>query len=129
MMFFGLQNDIDFARDIYVYAMRSIESCAVHYMLTRKDVNRSDKKAVKNAYIDGYISGLASKFDKQVEEKGYQLAIIPHALVTQQWEVRSKGFTTVKASTARIANDGAARVAGFEQGKKHDLAKGRTVIK
>ncbi len=129
IMFFGLQADIDFARDVYVYAMRSIENCATHYMLTRTDLQRSEKKAVKNTYMDAYIKGLDSKFKKQVVEKGYQLAIIPHALVTKQYEERSVGFTKAKASTARRANDSAARNAGFEQGKNLDLAMGRRTIR
>jgi hypothetical protein len=116
----GLKEDVDIAREVFNYAGLEIEKFSKEYTDTKCNNSyffndKSYKSGVKNDYINGYIDGLNTKFEAQVEENGWGLVLVQDALVVKA--VEDKGLKKLRNAPVNNSNDGGAYRKGYQDGK------------
>lgn len=112
--FIGLKEDVKLVKEVFNYAVNTVEKCAKNYTekYKRPGFNIS---GVKNDYIQGFIIGLRDKFKEQVESKGFALMLVKDDAVIQAIENKKLR----KGQSSRITrnyNDDA-KQAGYQQGR------------
>lgn len=115
LVMIGIRENVEIAVDIYNAARSSIEENSRCYLESRTDLvgkPTNVRIAVKNDYIVGYLDGLKSKFEKQVNE--YQLVITTHALVQQDYD--EMNLKNGKRSQRISVKDAHATTSGYIQG-------------
>lgn len=80
IMFIGLKNDHEIAKQIYIYAIKIISKNCKEYIL-QNSKNLSTKKGMKNQYIIGYLDGLKDKFAEQIKNNSWGLIIVKDPMV------------------------------------------------
>lgn len=81
IVFVGLPTDAEVAREVFYTAVRTADREAKKFLLIEKKTpsirtwNRSVSIAVRNDYLRGWIEGLRSSFQKNVEERA--LLVVP----------------------------------------------------
>jgi hypothetical protein len=113
LMMFGIVEDVEIAADVYESAFKAIETHSKDYINSREDVPKHLRTGVKNDFIQGYLDGLAAKFEDQVAK--YQLVIAVNALVKKEHD--DMGFGKARAATRSSAHDAHATTSGYIKGR------------
>ena len=118
----GKKEDIEITKEMICYA----ESCLNHFFKKfyadekkrwleefGEKISRSDAMAIRNTYVDGYLSGLNKAFRQNVQE--YNLMVVTPTAVTEYYD----NMKLRKGSSDRRvrARDTGAFSAGYEDGK------------
>ena len=72
--FVGLKNDVEMARQVYLYAVETVSYNSRKYVSSNK--TRISTKGMKNQYILGFLSGLKEKFAEQVKNNNWGLILV-----------------------------------------------------
>lgn len=72
--FVGLKDDVELAKEVYLYAIEIITYNYKNYVKQNSD--RLSKKGIKNSYIWGFLDGLRDKFAEQVKNNSWGLIIV-----------------------------------------------------
>lgn len=112
--FIGLKEDVKIAKEIFNYAINTVETCAKNYTAKYKRPGLNIT-GIKNDYIQGFINGLKDKFKEQVESKGFALMLVKDDAVIER--IEKKGLVKDHRSSHRINRDQEARQAGYQQGR------------
>jgi hypothetical protein len=112
--FIGLKEDVKIAKEIFNYAINTVEICAKNYTIKfkRPGINIS---GIKNDYIQGFINGLRDKFKEQVESKGFALILVKDDVVIER--IEKKGLVKDYRSSHRVNRNQIAKQAGYQQGR------------
>jgi len=145
IVFYGLKQDLELAKEIYLFAYESILYFAKNYMRMqvqeqktakgtwdrrRKLSQRAFGEKMKKAYIKGFLSGLDDKFSEQKANLSYEVMVLTNVpeVVEDSWEIFSKDFGTY--GTARkeeklTEEELDAYAKGYKQGKTSDFTYAR----
>jgi len=102
--------------EVYLYALNTMLYLAGNYI--KKCGLNKNLKGLKNDYIRGFLTGLRQKFEKQVQEKCYALALVKDALVVQA--IENKRLRKGRKSQYVTGGSRAAWSAGYEDGRSFD---------
>src|SRR3972149_1093942 len=72
--FVGLKNDVEMARQVYLYAVETVSYNSIKYVSSNK--TRISTRGMKNQYILGFLSGLRAKFAEQVKNNNWGLILV-----------------------------------------------------
>jgi hypothetical protein len=120
LIFLGLKEDTQIAREVYAYAQDSIEYFSIRYLDQNGIVGLSERTKVRNDYIAGFIRGLRDKFREQVETNKDEWGLI---LVKDTDVVERYNKLNLKADSPSQATRGynsEAIEAGYREGKRMD---------
>ncbi|ETT45241.1 hypothetical protein C162_21933 [Paenibacillus sp. FSL R7-269] len=83
--FLGLPEDVEIAKEVYVFAEDALRYHSSEFLKTRVNYFGSRKRtnALKNDYITGFLQGLREKFKEQVETESLALVLVKHEVVVQ----------------------------------------------
>ena len=112
--FIGLKEDVKLVKEVFTYAINTVETCAKNYTAKYKRPGLNTT-GIKNDYITGFINGLRDKFKEQVESKGFALMLVKDDAVIER--IEKKGLRKGQGSTHRVNRDQEARQAGYQQGR------------
>lgn len=122
LVFFGLEQDVAIATEVFKFAVESIKYLASKYV---KDNHISGYRqrtiAVKNDYILGFLSGLEDRFEEQVNKEDWGLVLVKDALVEQKYNEME--LKSVKSNPINTMGDMGAKMQGYEDGKSFDHNK------
>lgn len=121
VVFLGIKQDTQIAREVFLYAQDSIEYFSIRYLNERGVEGMSQRTRVRNDYISGFISGLGRRFAEQVDENDWGLILVKDNEVIERHD--NMKFTKDSASSAQTAGDFSAYQAGVNDGKKMDHSK------
>lgn len=114
--FIGLEQDVDIAKEVYLYALSTMIYLAGEYVKrSRKQIVKGN--GLKNDYIIGFINGLKDKFKEQIESKGYALVLVKDALVVQTVNDKKLRKQKSKFTTSGVSD---ARITGYKDGRSFD---------
>lgn len=117
--FIGLQEDVELAKEVYLYALDVIDYLSVQYAREHKHQAKISPNYLKNEYIMGFLDGLADKFRKQIDSnESFALILVKDALVDAAYAKRNlkKGAK----SRIRIEQNENARTQGYNDGNNFD---------
>lgn len=118
--FIGLKEDVEIAKEIYIFAVNSIKYYSDEFIkkLTKQGF---PTRGVRNDYIKGFLSGLEDKFKEQVEENNWGLILVKdEAVVEYTNKMNFRKGTASKITTAGMSE---ATKAGYKQGKQFSSPK------
>lgn len=85
--FLGLEEDVTIATELFEFGCKMIKYHASRYLSSRQEWrSRKYANALKNDYINGFLSGLNDKFKEQVEKESFALVLIKDEIVVQAYE-------------------------------------------
>lgn len=130
LRFIGMQEDAELAAEVYAAAQMAVENM-VQFYLKRRRGNRKVKRATvlgwRNAYIAGFLEGLAVQFKEQVERNNWALVLVRDRRVD---ETMAAIETRRVSSATHYDRDQGAFAAGFVDGKHFEhraVARGRAI--
>lgn len=122
IIFFGFNNDVKLAKEMYVLAYDAICKYSEKYVKNYyKEVFAIRTKAktneLKNSYMLGFLNGLKRKFELQIKEmeQEFGLMIITPKEVSRAYNDLAKGFTG-KAKPVKTPSIG--EVEAYHRGRK-----------
>lgn len=118
LVFMGRKNDTMIAREVFNFAVASVQAFSLAYLNEAGVVGITERSRVQNDYIYGFIQGLQSKFNEQVEKEELGLAIIKDDALVEVFEdmnLKSGASTTISS-----AGSAEAYTKGFEDGNRMD---------
>lgn len=121
--FMGLKQDVEISKALFQYALLFIKyQCQLVRRKVRKQGLPTD--GVANDYISGFLSGLHTRFQEQVENNNWGLVLVKDndlvaAFEEMNLQKRSKEHRVTRAHNA------AAYAKGFEHGKSFDKPAGQ----
>lgn len=130
IMFFGLKQDVELAKQMYILAYDALKFYSERYV----DIYYGDSEIrvhritnnVKDSYMRGFLEGLETKFNEQVKEmqQEYGLMVLVPKVVEDEYKEFEKGFSG-KGSNYRIPSieEMAAYSEGYCDGNKIDYTK------
>lgn len=114
--FLGLLSDVEIAEITFMYAKGSISYCSKNYMKIPEVKQKYKRKwQLKQDYIQGYLTGLQSIFNKQRLTNGYELALQLPTIVTK--EIENLGLISGK-DISHTVKDQDAYYNGYNDGTK-----------
>jgi hypothetical protein len=118
IVFLGLKEDTQIAREVFAYAQDSIEYFSVRYLNVQGIEGLSERTKIRNDYIQGFIHGLGEKFKEQVEQNEWGLILVKDGDVVERH--KKMKFTKDAGSSAGRSWNSEAIAAGYEDGKRMD---------
>jgi hypothetical protein len=123
IVFFGLEEDVTIAKEVFQYARGVIDKLAKSYV--GKLYRRGEStKGVRNIYIEGFLKGLQDKFKEQIEKNNWGLVLVTDALVVQEYEamdmktIKSTGIQPKFSNNSEAYNEGKKQGENFASDKK-----------
>ena len=116
LILIGLKEDVEVCQEVLPFAFTIFNECFHTFLKKWKDEHllinesRSISLRVRNDYVEGFVSGLADKFRKQVKEKA--LIIVQDALVEKALRSSVSGSSTVSGGIG--FGDRGAYVQGYQ---------------
>ncbi|AIQ26943.1 hypothetical protein P40081_01010 [Paenibacillus sp. FSL P4-0081] len=125
--FLGLPEDVEIAKEVYVFAEDAIRHHSSEYLKTRNYYfgSRRQTNMLKNDYITGFIQGLREKFKEQVEVECLSLVLVKHDAVVEYYD-KAK-WKTGKPTNMSTLGDSAARAQGYKDGKNFNNPVGKMI--
>ncbi len=119
--FVGLKNDVETAKQVYLYAVEVISYNCKKYVLQNSD--RISNKGIKNQYILGFLDGLKSKFVEQIKNNNWGLVIVKDPVV----DSALKDLNLKKGGRRNITTNGNEqdRLNGYKDGKNFNVISGK----
>ena len=141
IIFYGLSDDLELAKEIYIFAYESIlyfsKQFVSHKMakvLTsqgkwdkrRTQSRRAFCEGIKKAYINGFLSGLNQKFSEEKSNMAYDVMVLTKVpeIVEESYQEFSKDFSIYgrKEKEKKFTEEEArAYFKGVKEGKRSDL--------
>lgn len=126
--FFGLENDVFLAKEMYVLALDAME---YHYKKYINDFWGAKKRSrtvttqIKNSYMIGFINALYQKMKKQKEdlEEEFGLVVLTPKIVQEKYDLKAKDFKNCRPCKIPNANVSEAYVKGYDTGSNIDYSK------
>ncbi|ACV63259.1 hypothetical protein Dtox_2450 [Desulfofarcimen acetoxidans DSM 771] len=119
VQFVGLQEDVELAKEVYLYAISVIEYLSVQYIKVHKEEIKINSRRVKNQYILGFLDGLVDRFKKQVESnESFSLILVKDSLVEETYN--KINLRKSKKSHITIEDNDHARITGYYDGNNFD---------
>lgn len=137
LMFIGLKEDTEIAKELFYYMKDSVEICAKNYAVNlvneinetkmkdrkpqyQKWITLKDVNGEKNDYIRGFIEGIGNKLSEQKERNGWGLILAKDDCVTEY--VSKLRIKKGRRSSTQTSGDKSHFEKGFADGKslKHD---------
>lgn len=122
IIFFGFENDVNLAKEMYVLAYDAISKYSARYVKNYYQnafVIRTKErtKELKNSYMLGFLTGLNEKFELQVKEmeQEFGLMIITPKEVSRAYNDLAKGFSG-KAKPVKTPSIG--EVEAYHRGRR-----------
>lgn len=84
LIFLGLQNDVELAVEVFRQTCATMERELRLYFESLDPLSRRPMERIKNDWRDGFIEELARKYQEQVQQNDWALAIGLHPLVTAE---------------------------------------------
>lgn len=118
ILFLGEKEDAKIAREVMLYAQQSIEILSISYLDNNGIEGMSNRTAVRNDYIVGFLNGLRERFKEQVKQNDWGLVVVAGEEVVQKYEQ----MNIVKGSSSSVnrSNNPEAIAAGYDDGKSMD---------
>lgn len=99
IIFVGFETDVRLATEMYALARSALLHYTKAYMNNMKSHSRGiPNKQIKDAYIRGFIDGLAVKFEEQIKEQQWGLVIVVPEEVIQKTKEITQGAKTISFS-------------------------------
>ncbi|UUD44608.1 DUF2786 domain-containing protein [Bacillus pumilus] len=123
IIFFGFENDVNLAKEMYVLAYDAISKYSTRFVKNyyQRDAfvirTKEKTKELKNSYMLGFLTGLSEKFEKQVKEmeQEFGLMVITPKEVSRAYNDLAKGFSG-KAKPVKTPSIG--EVEAYHRGRK-----------
>ncbi|AET68811.1 Protein of unknown function (DUF2786) [Desulfosporosinus orientis DSM 765] len=132
LAFMGLRQDAEIAIMAFSFATDHIRSGADRFMKAyRKEYisefglrpSISQQRGVRNNYVEGWISGLESQYDEQVNKEGWGLVLVKDELVNQAYKDLGLERGRAAQHVRRESSAGKAAYAkGYSDGKGFSAA-------
>lgn len=120
MVFLGKENDVELAKEVYMFAEAMIKSLSKDYVKGRGiKGNRAYTQAIKNDYITGFLKGLKDKFKEQVEKEGWGLVLVKDTDLVKHYNELGTKKSRSSSSHLRRGDDDAVN-SGYNDGKRFD---------
>lgn len=131
IMFFGLEQDVQIAKEIFVLANEALEHYTKAYLkhkyaiMVGKARSRELTKQLKDSYMLGFLNGLSDKLSKQRFElqQEFGLVVLMPQVVHDEYDKFSEGFTKGKPTRIPSVSEQKAYSKGYETGEKIDYTK------
>lgn len=131
IMFFGLEQDVKIAKEIFVLASDILENYAKKFVKHRYSVmvgvgrSRELHKRLKDSYMLGFLQGLNEKLKTQrfALQEEFGLVVLMPQVVHDEYDKFSSNFTKSTATRIPDANESRAYQQGFKDGEKVDYTK------
>ena len=118
--FVGLKDDVETAKNVYLYAIEVISYNYRKYVNENKD--RISTIGIKNQYILGFLDGLKDKFAEQVKNNSWGLMIVKDPIVKEAYDklhLKSAGRRTIMTN-----GNEQDRLNGYRDGKNFQPISG-----
>ncbi|MGG3102124.1 DUF2786 domain-containing protein [Bacillus velezensis] len=131
VVFFGFENDVQLAKEMYILAYDAILLYADRYVDQFYEINQitnrfnSLTRSVKNSYMKGFLEGLQDKFKEQLSQlkAEYGLMVIKPYEVEKAYAELSKTFGDPRKIKIPPISDILAYQKGHEDGNSIDYTK------
>lgn len=118
--FIGIKEDVEIAKNVYLYAVVVIEQLSREYAKANKKPG-VDSRRTKNTYILGFLEGLQDRFTEQVNSSCLALMLVKDDAVIEV--VENKDLRKGRQSTIRMSRDQNAAAVGYRDGKSFNPNK------
>jgi len=119
--FVGLKNDVELAKQVYLYAIKIISYNCKKYIISESRT-RISTKGIKNEYLLGFLQGLTDKFAEQIKNNNWGLIIVQDPIVQDVInKLHLKKGTRTKITTSGSEFD---RKNGYKDGKNFQHVSG-----
>lgn len=123
IIFFGFENDVNLAKEMYVLAYDAISKYSERFVKNyyQKDAfvirTKEKTKELKNSYMLGFLTGLSEKFELQVKEmeQEFGLMVITPKEVSTAYNELAKSFSG-KTKPTKIPSIG--EVEAYHRGRR-----------
>lgn len=121
IVFLGLKEDVELAKQVYSFAINSIKYHADKFIRHTRSQGLPIK-GVRNDYIIGFLQGLDAQFKEQVENNEWGLVLVKDADVEEAFNK----LKLRKSNRSRISTAGnnQAKDAGYRQGRSWQSPSG-----
>ncbi|MEK4062178.1 MULTISPECIES: DUF2786 domain-containing protein [unclassified Paenibacillus] len=125
--FLGLPEDVEIAKEIYLFAENAIKHHSSEYLKSRRYYfgSRRQTNMLKNDYITGFLEGLREKFKEQIESECLSLVLVKHDAVVQYHE--KANWKTGKPINVSALGDSAAHAQGYKDGRDFNNPVGKMI--
>lgn len=126
IIFVGLQEDVELAVEVYQFALDAIKYHADKYARWMYSKGHP-MHGLRDAFTEGFLTGLKEKFEKQVAENNWLAVIEKHPAVVDYIDNKVKPkqsqFTAHKNATANELLRATAFAAGVEEGQQFEVRR------
>ncbi|WP_271006946.1 DUF2786 domain-containing protein [Listeria seeligeri] len=129
IMFYGLESDLNLAREMYILAYEAVVSYTndyidEHYRHSGKQRQRYYTESLKASYINGFLTGLDERFKEQISilRGEYEVLVLVPAEVEKAYKEMVKDFD-VYINKKPSVEINTAYQEGKERGKRIDFTK------
>ncbi|MGX7420268.1 DUF2786 domain-containing protein [Carnobacterium gallinarum] len=129
IVFYGLEKDLELAKEMYLLAFEALvyhskTYISYYYEETGEARERYITESVKSSYISGFLEGLENRFAEQVAilQEEYSLLVMMPEVVEKSYEEMSKGFGSYSINTPPPVI-GEAYKEGLKKGNGIDFTK------
>jgi len=116
IIFFGLELDVEIAKEVYQYAELIVDKLAKSYVGKTYRQGKSTK-GVRNEFIWGFITGLRDKFQEQINKNNWGLVLVTDALVEKQYNEKKLRKSSNSGIQPEFSGDRDARAKGYQEGQ------------
>lgn len=121
IVFLGLKEDVEIAKEVFAFAIDSIQHYANKYV--RKISNEGySTSGVRNDFMRGYIQGLNKQFEEQ-KANNQELALV--LVLDKEVEKARDNMSFRKAQQSKVASARSQKAfsSGFDKGKNFDYGR------
>jgi len=121
--FVGTVQDLEVAKEVYYFAIESIEYFKALFVINYKLENRGEKNyiPVANLYVNGYLKGLGDKLKEQVEKNNWALVVVTPKEVKDY--IDKLTLKSGKAQKVKMSNDERVYNAGYHEGQRFEMGR------
>jgi hypothetical protein len=126
IMFVGLEEDVDLAKEVFNYATEYLKHKIELVKVTLK-FKKHDTIYVNgyvNEFVLGFMSGLSQQFADQVKNNEWGLVIVKDPTVEEKWADLQKILKSKSSGKIRTAGGEEAFSKGFEEGNNFSKPSG-----
>lgn len=121
-MFIGLKEDVELAKTVYGFAVNFIQQNTLSFVKQYKAQHSNYHVGIKNDYMDGWLAGLKSKYDEQVEKNNWGLVLVKDPVV--QTAIEELNLKKGQGSSVISGSNREAYANGYKQGREFNSPRG-----
>lgn len=124
IVFLGLKDDVQLAKTVYNFASVAIgrETSKFMKQYNKNHITLKSTAGIKNDFIQGFIKGLESKYQEQVNKNNWGLVLVKDPLVQQ--ELNKIKLRKGQRSSIQRNNNNGAYSRGYQQGNSFNSPAG-----